>query len=154
MKRERRNSKETRPFFPSSHSPAPPPPRLLLARRAPRRQLEYAFGHITLVQQMQEAQRITCFWHMVERGAVPLLVQCLQPDSPVMSMAMTLTGIMFKGGKGRLGNGGANRREKEGGRRNMDRVAGPARDAGLASARPVPTRVGSNNNKSRRLTLG
>jgi hypothetical protein len=46
---------------------------------------------------MQEAQRITCFWHMVELGAVPLLVKGLQPSSPVMSMAMTLTGIMFKG---------------------------------------------------------
>eukprot|EP00730_Choanoeca_flexa_P016243 TRINITY_DN7638_c0_g1_i3.p1 TRINITY_DN7638_c0_g1~~TRINITY_DN7638_c0_g1_i3.p1 ORF type:complete len:349 (+),score=45.98 TRINITY_DN7638_c0_g1_i3:62-1108(+) len=58
--------------------------------------MEYAFGHIHLIRQMPEKQRITCLWHLVELGGIPLMIHTLQPGEKAFSMGMTLMGIMFR----------------------------------------------------------
>lgn len=40
---------------------------------------------------------------MMELGALPLVVQALQPAQPFLSFAMTLAGILFKGKPEELG---------------------------------------------------
>jgi hypothetical protein len=59
--------------------------------------MEYAFSNIHLIRQMPEKQRITCLWHLVELGGIPLMIHTLQPDQKAFSMGMTLMGIMFRG---------------------------------------------------------
>jgi hypothetical protein len=59
--------------------------------------MEYAFSQLPLIQQMQEQQRSALCYRLLDGGALPLLVQALQPGQPLMSFAMTLTGVLFKG---------------------------------------------------------
>jgi len=52
---------------------------------------------LQLIQQMQEQQRTALCWRLMETQSLPLLVQAMQPQQPLMSFAMTLTGVLFKG---------------------------------------------------------
>lgn len=73
-----------------------PPPRSLTSQPRTSLQLEFGFGHIHFLKQLQGERRLGTCWRVMQLGGVPLLADAIAGDKQSVGFGLTLTGMLIQ----------------------------------------------------------